>query len=149
MIGSDVPFFLMLKPCYAYGRGETMKLLKDFRINSDILIVNPNLHISTKWAFEKLSFKRDVEKKSRLDKVIKFDKANTGMFENDFEDIVFRKYAEMKVIKDELIQMGAMYSSMSGTGATMFGLFEKDRREDLMKSRENYKHKGYFTYISD
>ncbi len=59
-IGSDVPFFLIMKPCFAEGRGEQMRILPEFNIKYDILIINPNLHVSTKWAYENLNL--EVEK---------------------------------------------------------------------------------------
>ncbi|MBK8553785.1 MAG: 4-(cytidine 5'-diphospho)-2-C-methyl-D-erythritol kinase [Ignavibacteria bacterium] len=90
-IGSDVPFFLSLKPCYAAGRGEKMILLRDFKIDYDILIVNPNLHVSTKWAFEKLNFKKNFSKEPVLNKVRNVESDNLSVLVNDFEDIVFKK----------------------------------------------------------
>lgn len=148
-IGSDVPFFLMLKPCYAGGRGEKIKLLPDFRIHKDILIVNPNLHVSTRWAFEKLDFKKDISKEAVLGSVTNFNDSNPDIFINDFEGIVFQKFHELKVIKEEMISMGATFSSMSGTGATMYGMFDKNKKGTLRKCRDYYEAKKYFTFISD
>lgn len=148
-IGSDVPFFLSLKPCYAAGRGEKMVLLRDFKINYDILIVNPNLHVSTKWAFEKLDFKKNFSKEPVLNTIRNIESDNLTLLVNDFEDIVFKKYNELKKIKEELPEMGAVYSSMSGTGATMFGLFDKNKKGTLKKCREYYNEKKYFTFVSD
>lgn len=148
-IGSDVPFFLMMKPCYAGSRGEKLILLKDFRINYDILIVNPNHHISTKWAFEKLNFRKGFSRAPVLNKIEKFEPGIFNLLENDFEEIVFSKFPEIKVIKNELLEMGARFSSMSGSGATMYGIFDKNKKGTLKKCREYYAAKKYFTYISD
>ncbi len=148
-IGSDVPFFLMLKPCYAEGRGEKMVILREFVIDYDILIVNANLHVSTKWAFEKLDLSPDESKESLLSniKVFKLDEIN--LFTNDFEEIVFEKYTLLGEIKSMLLESGAVYASMSGSGATMYGFFPKDKREALRKCRGYYNAKNYFTFISD
>ena len=148
-IGSDVPFFLMLKPCYAGSRGEKMVFLKEFRINYDILIVNPNLHISTRWAFEKLNYRKGFSKPIVLKDVTKFEPGIFNLLGNDFEEVVFKKYSELKVIKDELTEMGAVFSSMSGTGATMFAMFDKNKKGTLKKCRDYYSGKNYFTFISD
>lgn len=148
-IGSDVPFFLMLKPCYAGSRGERMVFLKEFRINYDILIVNPNLHISTRWAFEKLNFRKGYSKPYILKDITKFEPEIFNLLENDFEEVVFKKYSELKVIKEELTEMGAVFSSMSGTGATMYGMFDKNKKGILKKCRDYYDEKKYFTFISD
>ncbi len=148
-IGSDVPFFLMMKPCYAGSRGEKMVSLKDFKIDHDILIVNPNLHISTKWAFERLNFKKGYSKEPVLKEVKYFRPDVYSSLVNDFERVVFNRYSEMKTIKDELIKMGAVFSSMSGSGATMYALFEKNKKGTLRKCREYYNSKNYFTFVSD
>ncbi|HMQ68874.1 MAG TPA: 4-(cytidine 5'-diphospho)-2-C-methyl-D-erythritol kinase [Ignavibacteria bacterium] len=147
-LGSDVPFFLIHKPCYASGRGEKITILKDFINAYDILIVNPNLHISTKWAFENLNFESGKKTEPVLDKVKFLNIENFSLLVNDFENIVFNKYEELKNIKEELKKFGAVYSSMSGTGATMFGLFEKNKKGTLNKCRDYYKDKKYFTFIS-
>jgi len=148
-IGSDVPFFLMTKPCYAEHRGEKMQILPDFEIAYDILIVNPNLHVSTKWAFEKLNMKEGSEKESVLKNVKTFDLLHKDEFVNDFEAIIFPKFETLKKIKSELSDMGAVYSSMSGTGATMFGFFERENKTHLRNCCDYYNKKQYFTYISE
>lgn len=147
-LGSDVPFFLIQKPCYAIGRGEKMNILKSFINPYNILIVNPNLHVSTKWAFEKLDFRKDFKKEPVLNKIADLRTENFDKLENDFEKIVFLKHNELKDIKEELIEFGAVFSSMSGTGATMYGLFEKNKKGTLLKCRDFYKDKKYFTFIS-
>ena len=148
-IGSDVPFFLMMKPCYAGGRGEKMIMLNSFQINYDIFIVNPNLHVSTKWAFERLNFSAKDAKEPVLDSIKEFSLENAGLFVNDFEATVFRKHDELRVIKEELMKMGAVFSSMSGTGATMYAFFDKNKKGTLKKCREYYNSKNYFTYVSE
>lgn len=149
LIGSDVPFFLTMKPCYAEGRGEKLRILPRFRIEYDILIVNPNLHVSTKWAFEKLNMNEGTETQPILKNVQSFDLTLKETYVNDFEKIVFPKFETLKYIKEELINMGAVYSSMSGTGATMFGFFEKENKSALTKCREYFDKKKFFTYVSD
>lgn len=146
-IGSDVPFFLVMKPCYAEGRGELMKVLPDFAVDHPILIVNPNLHISTKWAFERYANQNNPPKQRQLDSIKTFDPGNVGLFVNDFEDIVFRKYEELAKIKSDLTGNGAIYASMSGTGATMFGVFDADNRKKMIELRDAYNSKGYFTFL--
>jgi len=148
-IGSDVTFFLLMKPCYAGSRGERMISLKNFKIDYDILIVNPNLHISTKWAFERLNFKKGYFKEPVLNEVKNFKPEIFSLLENDFERVVFNRYSEMKTIKDELIEMGAVFSSMSGSGATMYAFFPKNKKGTLRKCREYYNSKNYFTFVSD
>lgn len=148
-LGSDVPFFLLNKACYAEGRGEKMSLLQEFKLDYNILIINPNLHISTKWAFEKLNLKTGQNKECILKGIQIFDLNKTDKFKNDFEEIVFEKYNTLSEIKKDLIREGAVYASMSGSGATMFGLFDKNNGSALIKCRDYYNSKNYFTFISE
>ncbi len=149
-IGSDVPFFLMSKPCYAEGRGEKMSVLPEFKIEYSILIINPNLHVSTKWAFEKLNLTPGIQKESSLKEIKKFDLSQADKFKNDFEDIVFEKYELLREVKETLLNMGAEFASMSGSGATMYGIFDKKNNlSTLLKCRDYFDSKKYFTYISE
>jgi len=148
-VGSDVPFFLILKPCFAQSRGEIISKLEKFNLDGySILLVNPNLHVSTKWAFENLNFTEGKIYPSKLKSVKEFDADNPEVFENDFEKVVFEKYRELGIIKNELKDFGAAFSSMSGSGATMYGLFEKNNGESIQKALEYYRSKKYFTGIS-
>jgi 4-diphosphocytidyl-2-C-methyl-D-erythritol kinase len=145
-VGSDVPFFLIHKPCFAFGRGEHLKILKDFNLDAyDILLVNPNLHVSTKSAFESLNYQTDEIHASNLSEVSAFDELSLSVLENDFEKVVFDKYKELIAIKDELKEFGSVYSSLSGSGATMYGLFKKDGTVET--AYQYYKSKNYFVYM--
>ncbi|MBI5403618.1 MAG: 4-(cytidine 5'-diphospho)-2-C-methyl-D-erythritol kinase [Ignavibacteriae bacterium] len=148
-VGSDVPFFLVSKPCFAQSRGEIISKLDEFSLKDfSVLLVNSNLHVSTKWAFETLGMKEGEVMPSELKTVRKFEPSVFGILENDFEKIVFKKYPELERIKNELREFGAVYSSMSGSGATMFGIFEKNNQDSLIKAFEYYKEKKYFAGIS-
>jgi 4-diphosphocytidyl-2-C-methyl-D-erythritol kinase len=148
-VGSDVPFFLISKPCFAQSRGEIITKLDKFLLNDyKILLVNPNLHVSTKWAFESLGIQPGQSNISELKNVKEFNLNNLSLLVNDFEDVVFKKYSELGKIKNELIDFGAEYSSMSGSGATMFGLFKKDNPDSVQKAYNFYLAKNYFVFIS-
>ena len=146
-VGSDVPFFLISKPCFAHGRGDKLKLLPDFKLNYKILLVNPNLHISTKWAYENIKSKGLESAESELRNISKFD-INEYNFENDFEDVVFEKYHELEEIKGIMKKEGAIYASLSGSGATMFGFFNPSDETSLSSCFKKFRDKSYFTYIS-
>ncbi|CAN5660332.1 4-(cytidine 5'-diphospho)-2-C-methyl-D-erythritol kinase [soil metagenome] len=146
-IGSDVPFFLFLKPAFAAKRGEEIHVLDNFKIDNKILIVNPNLHISTKWAFEALGMVSGELSSSELNSVKTFIPENYPKLENDFEAVVFDKYPVLGEIKNELYKMGAEFASMSGTGATMYGIFPGN--DEIQKAYRKYKDAGYFVFISE
>ncbi len=128
LLGSDCPFFIINKPCFASGRGE---LLQEININLSaykIMIVHPGIHVNTGEAFAGLNT-GNFSPAGELAEQIKMDimlwKHN---IKNDFEDSVFKKHTAIKEIKEKLYNEGAIYSAMSGSGSTVFGIFplEKD-----------------------
>ena len=122
-IGSDTPFFIEPKPSFAESRGEVLKAV-DFNIEFPILIINPGIHVSTKWAYESLTI--DSGKKNHLEYESLLSKDWNEIknhLKNDFEEVVFLKYPEIKNIKDKLYESGALFSLMTGSGSTVFGIF--------------------------
>ncbi len=118
-----MPFFLNPKPSFATSRGEILQLI-DFKINLPILIVNPGIHISTRWAFENLILNKQNFSLEEIIKEKEFSFQNTmSKITNDFEEIVFEKYPEIKNVKKRMYDSGALFSLMTGTGSTVFGIF--------------------------
>ncbi|MBE2255226.1 MAG: 4-(cytidine 5'-diphospho)-2-C-methyl-D-erythritol kinase [Ignavibacteria bacterium] len=140
--GSDVPFFVYNKPCFAESRGEKIRILEKFVLDYDIVLICPDIHVSTKWAFETLGYNVNELHDSIISKIEKFQPEYPEYYENVFENIVFKRYPEIKKIKDELISQGAVFSSMSGTGATVYGLFDRSRNIQIGEFNSFYK-KGY------
>jgi 4-diphosphocytidyl-2-C-methyl-D-erythritol kinase len=148
-VGSDVPFFLIQKPCFAQGRGELIAKLDNFNLdNYRILLVNPNMHVTTRWAFENLGMQPGVVNESDLKNVREFNPSVFEILKNDFEGIVFNKYPELEAIKNELNDFGSVFSSMSGSGATMYGLFDSSNEDAVKKACEYFKSKNYFVFVS-
>jgi 4-diphosphocytidyl-2-C-methyl-D-erythritol kinase len=100
------------------------------------------------WAFENFDLQNGNGAVSRIADVQEFNSSVFDFLENDFEKVVFEKYSELELIKTELKNFGAEFSSMSGSGATMYGLFNKENSESLKKAFEYYKAKNYFVFIS-
>jgi len=129
-LGSDCPFFILNQPCFATGRGETLtKADIDFS-KFKIVIVHPGIHISTAWAFSQLSGRLQQPDNYKTIKEIIQQSISTWKEEliNDFEEPVLQKYPEIKKIKDELYDAGALYSSMSGSGSAVYGIFKKGKQ---------------------
>ena len=124
-LGSDGPFFIINKPCYATGRGEILEEITLDLSAYKMVLVNPNIHVSTAWAFGELSKGSDGSKPSDPLATIR-QPINTWKDElqNDFEKPVFEKYPEIKNVRDELYNAGAIYAAMSGSGSTVFGIFD-------------------------
>ncbi|MHC1705604.1 MAG: 4-(cytidine 5'-diphospho)-2-C-methyl-D-erythritol kinase [Tenuifilaceae bacterium] len=131
-LGSDCPFFILNSPCYATGRGENLNPIK-FDLNKyHILLVNPGIHINTSKAYSLTTPKPSVFKLQNS--ILEKPENWKGKISNDFERVVFDLYPEIGVIKDGLYEMGAVYSAMSGSGSTVFGLFEKKPDYDHLTS---------------
>jgi 4-diphosphocytidyl-2-C-methyl-D-erythritol kinase len=130
-LGSDCPFFIINKPCAATGRGEIFEPITLDFFAYKIIVVNPGIHVSTSWAFSQLDLSDRLERPDSIKKIIQQSietwKEN---LKNDFEEPVFNKYPELKQIKDQLYNDGAVYAAMSGSGSTVYGIFKK---EDAVK----------------
>ncbi|WP_051179094.1 4-(cytidine 5'-diphospho)-2-C-methyl-D-erythritol kinase [Thermodesulfovibrio thiophilus] len=139
-IGSDVPFFFNLPLCIVEGRGDIIKPLK-IEKSYTLVIVKPKFSISTKWAYEFLNLETEL--------TTEYKKINNNIWQlylllyegaysnfhswNDLEKSVSRKYPEIEKIKKKLLEAGALMSLLSGSGSTVFGVFnnEVDANETL------------------
>jgi 4-diphosphocytidyl-2-C-methyl-D-erythritol kinase len=144
-LGSDVPFFLEPFPCFATSRGEIRKNIQ-LSLSQPILIVNPGIHISTKWAFQKLEF---TSHQKSLRELCEYSTISIDDIKdyatNDFENIIYEKYPKIKSIKDKLDASGADFVSMTGTGSTVYGVFSNLQKARWVK--EDF-DATYFTYIN-
>ena len=140
-LGSDCPFFLINKPCFATGRGEILEPLDLDLTNYKILIINPGIHIDTKLAFSKIiSGERKKSIKEIIAQPIETWKEE---LQNDFEIPLFAEYPEIEKLKNDLYELGATYASLSGSGSSVFGLFKKEINID------NSNWNNYFYKIID
>lgn len=124
MLGSDCPFFMINKPCYAMGRGERLEPLELDLSAYRIAIINPAIHISTGRAF--LDIKPEVPERSLRETIAEPISGWRDSLGNDFEKTVFPQHREVVEIKDELYRQGAVYASMTGSGSTVYGIFKRD-----------------------
>lgn len=129
-LGSDCAFFIENKPVLARGKGNEFS---DNGVNlSDyyILVVYPNVHSNTKQAYEGLTPKEPV---NYLEFIFKNYPLNEWkhVLINDFEISIFKKYPQIKLLKEELYAQGASYASLSGSGSAVFGVFGKEPKLDL------------------
>jgi 4-diphosphocytidyl-2-C-methyl-D-erythritol kinase len=133
-IGSDCPFFILNKPCFATEKGNNLKpinlKLKDYFL----VLITPNIHINTAKAYSRINPQRP---KASLMELIKQPIENwKRSIKNDFEDTVFKDHPALKEIKDQLYNMGAIYASMSGSGSSIYGIFKE--KIDLQNKFEKY-----------
>jgi 4-diphosphocytidyl-2-C-methyl-D-erythritol kinase len=122
-LGSDCAFFMVNEPCFATGRGEILTPLLINLSAYQLIIINPNIHINTAWAFKQLTI---LPSQKSISQIIQQPIATwKDELKNDFEEVVFPHHPIIKNIKETLYSGGALYASMSGTGSTVFGVFEK------------------------
>ncbi|MDE3059101.1 MAG: 4-(cytidine 5'-diphospho)-2-C-methyl-D-erythritol kinase [Bacteroidota bacterium] len=125
-LGSDVPFFLRDASAYATGRGEVLQY-RALKIPYWIVVVTPNISINTAWAYNELSKKNlYVEKKTPVFQQFENNAVDFTALENDFEKVVFPAHSEIGEVKTTLQEHGAIVALMSGSGSSVFGLFEQE-----------------------
>ncbi len=137
-LGSDCPFFIENTPMLASGRGEILKPHPVSLRGMNLVLVKPDIAVSTAGAYAGISPAVPQNKlENLLQEPVSTWKDNIS---NDFEKSVFQKYPEIKTIKEKLCTMGAEYAAMSGSGSSVFGLF-KHRPENI-----NPNFKGCFVH---
>lgn len=129
-LGSDVPYFLHRGAAYATGRGELLEDLP-LEVPYTIVVVHPRVHVSTQAAYRDLAASRNKAnsrytntlKRTVLESMQSLDelRRNVG---NDFESLVFERYPEVVAAKRALLDCGAGFALMSGSGSSVFGFFD-------------------------
>ena len=120
-LGADCPFFVRNSPVFATGIGDVMTPINLELIGLNLILVKPDIHVSTRDAYAAITprkpdmplteiVKRPIEEWQQL-------------MVNDFEASVFPLYPEIAAIKDKLMDLGAIYAAMSGSGSAVYGLF--------------------------
>ena len=145
-LGADIPFFMSGGVAKISGIGNIVEKINT-KLSFDFVLVKPNFGVSTVYAYSKIKF--PLTNIHRIDKIINtfeqgllnFDTAR-GLFFNRFEEFVFAEYPEIKQIKETLETVGCV-ALMSGSGATVFGLFQNEEKKDeiiseLMKHNWNF-----------
>lgn len=125
-LGSDCPFFIKNKPCFAAGRGEKMEDIELNFSSYKIVLINPGIPINTGQAFSRI--KPNNERVSLKELIQKPILEWKEVLKNDFEEAAFSEHSEIRNIKENLYRQGALYSSMSGSGSTVYGIFEKETK---------------------
>ena len=147
-IGADVPFFIRGSIQLGEGIGDRLTPLK-INIKGKYLIIIPEVIINTFWAYSQFKNNLDSSLSSinfaglSIGKTISLDMLK--LFENDFESIVVPTYPEIGKIKEKLHALGARYASLSGSGSTVFGIFNDDVSLNNAFSYFSPKYKTFIT----
>jgi 4-diphosphocytidyl-2-C-methyl-D-erythritol kinase len=146
LLGSDVPFFLTSGCALAEGRGEVLREVRLARRWA--VIIFPGFGISTKWAYSQKKFK--LTKGGRKDKNIPLPTVLSGEgirqpYTNDLEEVVREKYPLINDLKAALLDSGAKMALMSGSGSSVYGIF--DDRERAKEAASHWRgRQGYLVH---
>ena len=155
-LGSDVPFFLFGSIAFSHGRGEKITPCKTEK-TANLLLVKPPFPVSTAWVYgeyknrmQNSGLQAELTKKASEVDNIEFlirmlERAEFGdiadILSNDLESVTIKSFPVISDIKDRLIKEGAIFSLMSGSGPTVFGIFRSaEDAENALKA-----FKGYWT----
>ena len=116
LLGADCPFFIYNTPCHAEGIGDILTPINFSLSGWRLVMIKPNVAVSTREAYSGLT---------PSGKLLP-DIAHWKTYINDFETTVFAAHPVLGQIKQRLVTAGAVYASMTGSGSTIYGLFENN-----------------------
>ena len=121
-LGADCSFFIQNRPVFATGIGNVFHPIEMDLKYKQLVLVKPDIFVSTKDAYAKVKVEHP---KKRLPELLSQPiETWKNAVVNDFEASVFSKYPEIAAIKDKMYDLGALYASMSGSGSSVFGIFD-------------------------
>jgi len=151
-LGADVPYCIKGGTVLAEGIGDILTELSPLE-NVDIVIIKPGLSVSTAWVYKNLDFGKIVDKPdtSIVIEAINDRKIDTlaKNMKNVLETVTAEKYQIIHNIKEKLVKLGALGSLMSGSGPSVFGIFE-DRKtaEKAYNTINNEKWECFLTHTT-
>lgn len=132
-LGSDCPFFIENAPKIARGRGEILEPIDLSLKGSFLVLIHPGIHVGTKEAYAGVT---PAAPKVNLEEVLTERNRWREELVNDFEASIFKNHPEIAEIKEKMYEAGAFYAAMSGSGSSVFGLFEE--KPNFLNWQENY-----------
>jgi 4-diphosphocytidyl-2-C-methyl-D-erythritol kinase len=126
-LGSDCPFFMHGDPSFATGRGEILEPVSPVLSGYYLILTNPGVEINTAEAYRNCS---PMVPSSSLLQLTGYEISKwKDLVFNDFEEFAFGRHQVIKNIKEELYNSGALFSLMSGSGSSVYGIFSKKPQE--------------------
>ena len=142
-LGADVPFFLNGGTALGIGRGDVVSPLLREIGSENLLVVTPNVNVATARAFALLNASTLTSDDQKHNLTVCRNQADlldlfSSELKNDFEASVFDAYPEVKRVKDTLLELGAVNAAMSGSGASVFAIFDKtETRQAAIKALDH------------
>jgi len=144
-IGADVPFFFLQGAAIGSGIGEQLKKVE----LPDLwyVLIYPGFEVSTRWAYQNFVL-TNQEFHFNLHKFLKTSEGISRILLNHLEEVVSRKYPQIGIMKNILFSVGAMGALMTGSGPTVFGLFqdEKSATGAYEKIKKTVARKGWVVF---
>lgn len=149
-IGADVPFCITGGTALAQGIGDKLTKLKPFK-DKDLILINPGMPILTAEVYRNLN--PDGKRKMNIEKIVQFIENNdlhslAKHIINVMEEVVIKKTPVILEIKRDLIKYGALCSLMSGSGPTVFGLFDDLDKLKFCKDKLVEKYADFKIYLT-
>ena len=145
-LGADVPFFIFKKTALAEGIGEALSAMP-LMPTAWVLLVNPGVHVSTAWVYKNLQL-TNREELNKLPDSYRDVKDVCSIFANDLESVTIPAFPVIAEIKNAMMQLGALGAMMSGSGPTVFGLYQnRDAAEQARKTLSS--NSGWFAAVTE
>ena len=148
-LGSDVPYFLASGSAFAGGRGELLDYF-DLDVPFAILLCYPNVHVATGWAYAGIRPRRREgaeDLKLIVQAGMKHPETLASSLRNDFEPVVFAAHPAVREVKQKMIDAGALFALMSGSGSSVYGFFSDSNA--AAACADPLRRRGYRTHITD
>ncbi len=130
-LGADCAFFIQNRPVLATGIGDVMQPISLSLKGYTVLLVKPDIEVSTKEAYSLVTPARPALELSDAIRLPVNEWRDT--IGNDFEKSIFTLHPEIGALKDKMYEMGALYAAMSGSGSTVYGIFNAPVEEPELK----------------
>lgn len=132
-IGADVPYCILGGTALCEGIGEVVTPLKSFK-GKTLVVVKPNFGVSTVWVYKNIDINK-IHKHPKTKELIGAIKSDDLMYicnnmRNVLENVTIKEYPVIRKIKEQMIEYGAIGSMMSGSGPTVFGFFDDDKKAE-------------------
>ena len=146
-VSADSPFFIEGGTQFGEGTGDKLLRIKDVLNERYILLVLPDIKINTKDAYKKclLKDKTNIKFAEMLDE-LKNNNLSSELFYNDFEGYVFKTHPEIGKIKLKILDLGAKFASLSGSGSTVYGIFDDEAK---LEKAESFFHNSHLTILAN
>ena len=143
-LGADCPFFIYNTPSFAEGVGEMLTPVEINLKGNWLLIVKPEVSVSTKEAFAGITPKQP-KFDLRFLPHLPLEKWK-GNVVNDFEESLFPQHPELAQLKEQIYESGAVYASMSGSGSAMYGIFSDEAKARAAQDAFNSTNSGVWLF---